>query len=69
MSTLSDTWLLYAQNLEESLLQASAVPEKDYTFVDLFALTKDFAFAQWKDRNLEITIDCPGTIAPGDNVE
>ena len=38
----SDLWLLFAQNMEDALLDAGATPGKDYNYQDMFRLSQPY---------------------------
>ena len=46
---LSDYLLIVAMNIEDSLVTAGAVPNKDYTYLDLIKLAQPFALEKMKN--------------------
>lgn len=52
-TALPDLLLLMAKNVESAFLEAGAVPEKDYTFRDLFTMGLPFALEVWKQEKTE----------------
>ena len=47
---LGDIMLVLAKNVEESMLDAGAVPGKDYTILDLYKLAQPFALSIFETR-------------------
>jgi hypothetical protein len=55
LSTLTDHWLVCANNLENAMLQAGAIPGVDYTIVDLFKLTAPIVTGQYRADKTALT--------------
>ncbi|WP_446323654.1 hypothetical protein [Acinetobacter sp. 1207_04] len=52
---LSDYLLIVAMNIEDSLMTAGAIPNKDYTYLDLIKLAQPFALDKMKsDESLNL---------------
>lgn len=53
-NSLEDLLLVFAKTVEDSLLQAGAVPGKDYTILDCYKIAQPFALEIFnrKDRNI-----------------
>lgn len=52
--SLEDLFIALAKTVEDSLLQAGAVPGKDYTILDCYKIAQPFALEIFKreDRNI-----------------
>jgi hypothetical protein len=48
---ISEELLAIAYNIEQALLNAGAIPGKDYTYLDLFQLAQPFVLEMFKIRD------------------
>ena len=53
---LIDHYQIVAANIEGSLIQAGAVPGKDYTILDLYKLAEPFVLHRYKKGELKYQI-------------
>ena len=51
---LADYWQVLAWHLEQSMLQAGAVPNQDYVLKDLFQLTQPLVVARMSELRLDV---------------
>lgn len=58
-NSLEDLLLILAKTVEESLLQAGAVPGNDYTILDCYKIAQPFALEIFKREDRAITF-CGG---------
>lgn len=60
ISSLEDLLLVMAKNVEDSLLLAGAVPEKDYTILDCYKLGQPLALEIFKKHgNMHFSVSWP----------
>ncbi len=52
LTTVQDYWWLAARGVEESLLQSGAVPNQDYSVVDLYQLSQSFVTMKFASGEL-----------------
>lgn len=52
LNTVQDFWWLAARGVEESLLQSGAVPNKDYSVVDLYQLSQSLVTTKFANGEL-----------------
>jgi len=56
---LQDLIMILAKNIEESMIQAGAQPEKDYSILDLYKLAQPFALEVFKNKGVNYTVSWP----------
>lgn len=61
-STLTDLFLCMAVNIEDSLLEAGAIPDKDYTRLDLYKLAQPFAVDVFVRTNVSFDVRWNGEL-------
>lgn len=54
-NTLEDLLLIFAKNIENSLIQAGAVAGQDYNFLDLYKLAQPFVLEKFKKEDSGIS--------------
>lgn len=52
--TLQDNWLEVAREIEASMMNAGAVPGKDYSYLDLYQLAQPIVLKQIKDGDIKL---------------
>lgn len=55
LKSLEVIMLVMATNVEAALIDAGAIPEKDYTMLDLFTLGQPFALEMYKRNYKDIS--------------
>ena len=48
LSGVSDEWYVMAFNVEQTLLDAGAVPDRDYTYLDVMKLAQPLVMERWR---------------------
>lgn len=54
ITVLEDYLLMTAAGIERALIACNAVPDKDYTALDLMQLAQPYALERWKNGTLRI---------------
>ena len=54
-NTLEDILLIFAKNIENSLIQAGAIAGQDYNILDLYKLAHPFVLEKFKENTSNIS--------------
>lgn len=54
--SMQDFWWLTAKAAEQSLMQAGAKPNQDYSIMDLYKLSQPFVLERFKSTNMDISV-------------
>lgn len=57
--SMPDVYLIFASVIEQSLIDAGAEPEKDYTYMDLYKLAQAHVIEEAKKTELKVQIIAP----------